>query len=114
MIRTEDKDSNLKIGKFQLFIKSQFDPTSSFYAKISVLADSCLRENKTYTEFKKKLFTLEHGVEQKLLELIHKFEATWIGASSSVGEFGDYILQSKNTVNSESPRSIEKGPNQYS
>lgn len=96
-MRAEEKDSQVKITKLFNVLKSQIDPLSPMYTKIAHLTDSCLKENRSYYDFKKRLYTVENGFEQQMLEIIKKFEYNTIGGIPPL-DVTDYVLHSKNTV----------------
>lgn len=98
-MRSEDKEAQVNINKLFSFMRTQIDPMAPIMNKISLLTESCLKENRTYFDYKKKLYTLENGFEKQMFDIIKKFEANSQGGGFSVPiQMNDYVLQSKNTV----------------
>lgn len=109
MIRSEDKDSQQKIMRLHSVLRNQIEPGSPLYAKINQVVEQCIRENKSYYDFKKRLYTLENNYEQQqlMLDLIKKFESS-SNPSGFVAhvDMTDYVLNSKNTIDRERTKAV--------
>jgi hypothetical protein len=90
-------------------LRTQIEPSTPLASKISQLVDQCIRENKSYYDFKKRLYTLENNYEQQqlMLDLIKKFESN-SNPSGFVAhvDMTDFVLNSKNTIDRERTKAV--------
>lgn len=106
-----DQETQGLISRLFMAFKAQLSPKSPLLAKAALLFESILKEGGiSYFDFKKRLFTLEEGQEQVVLEIIQKYESaeggvgkmgnlvSQAGGGVGAGDGYDFLLQSKNTV----------------
>lgn len=109
MIRSEDKDSQQKIVRLHNVLRGHIEQGSTQWAKINQLVEQCIRENKSYYEFKKRLYTLDPGYEQQqyMLDIIKKVENSMNPAGFVAHQdMNYYVLNSKNTIDKERTKAV--------
>lgn len=93
----DDKESQIRIRSLFGFLRNQVDNKSSLFGKMAHLSEVALAEGFSYYDYKKKLYEVESGREQHILELIRQHENNSSFHPGHLME-ADFRLRSENFV----------------